>query len=111
MAEVSSMALSRKQPRDFVYLDEFWPADANWSHYYLDDQVWVYLDEYRAELIGDGDYCRIIINAGNDYGWIYKRNRVEKAKVLEVLGRIQRPVSEVQLQEIGFTRWSDGHIY
>lgn len=111
MTEASNIVLTRKQPRDFVYLDELWPADESWSHYYLEDQVWVYLDEYRAELMGDEDYCRIIINAGNDCGWIYKRRNLEKTKVLEVLQKIHRPVSEGQLENIGFVRWSDSHIY
>jgi hypothetical protein len=105
------MILARKQPRDFFYLDEFWSADESWPHYYLGDQVWVYLDEYTGGLIGDEDYCRIIINAGNDCGWMYKRKRIEKPRVFDTLGKIQRPVSEDQLQNIGFVRWSDSHIY
>lgn len=111
MTEVSGIALTRKQPRDFVHIDEFWPADEDWPHHYLDGQVWIYLDEYRAELTGDQDYCRIIINAGNDYGWIYQRRRKEKNSVLEVLGKIDRPVSEAQLENVGFIRWREGHIY
>ncbi len=107
----SSAVLSRKQPRDFVHIDEFWEADASWPHYYVHNHVWIYADEYRAELVGDEDYSRIIINAGNDQGWIYSRRLTERDKVLQVLQQIERPVSELQLQEMGFSRWAESHIY
>ncbi len=45
--------LIRKQPRDFVHIDEFWEADAHWPTYYIGNKVWVFADEYHADLSGD----------------------------------------------------------
>ncbi len=94
-----------KKPRDFVYVDEFWDADEDWPHYFLNNQLWVYVDTYDAELAGDEDHCRIIIDAGRDYRWLYKRALEEQKHVFEVLKNIQRPVAETQLEQLGFTRW------
>ena len=47
--------LARKAPRDFIHVDEFWEADEYWNHYFISSSVWVYADEYRAELPGDED--------------------------------------------------------
>jgi hypothetical protein len=50
-----------KSPRDFVHIDELWEADLEWPDYFLADMLWIFADEYRPGLIGDEDYCRIII--------------------------------------------------
>ena len=92
-----------KRPRDFVYVDEFWRADESWPHYFFNDQLWVYVDTYNAELVGDEDYCRIIIDAGKNYRWLYQRDLQEREQVFEVLQNIARPVSENQLKNLGFT--------
>lgn len=104
-------SLSRKQPRDFVHLDEFWPADDSLPHHYIHHHVWVYMDEYRAELAGDQAYCRIIVNIGQDCGWIYQLPLEHKEKVIEVSAKIHKPVSEMQLENLGFSRWSGEPIY
>lgn len=96
----------RKNPRDFVYIDEFWTADGRWPHYFTANKVWVFVDEYRAELTGDEDYSRIIIRSGDDKGWLYHRRISEKPQVIKTLDRITLPVSEKQLETLGFTPWS-----
>ncbi len=103
--------LFRKRPRDLVHLDEFWPADENWPSYYLSSLVWIYFDEYGAELIGDEDYCRIIINSGNDSGWVYRRPIAERYDVLSKLEAVKIPISEDQLFSLGFIRWCNEDIY
>ena len=100
----------RKQPRDFVQIDEFWEADENWPEYYIDHKVWVYADEYAAEIIGDEDYSRIIIHSSHDKGWLYSRKREDKNTVQQALHAIKIPVSEKQLVDIGFIRWKDSYI-
>ncbi len=96
---------TRKTPRDFVHIDEFWEADNHWSHYYFNNTIWIYVDEYRAELTGDADYARIIIHSGNNRGWIFSRRLHEKSIVLNVLSEIDIPVSEKQLKGLGFNIW------
>ena len=100
----------RKQPRDFVQIDEFWEADDNWPAYYIDNKVWVYADQYAAEIIGDEDYSRIVIHSGHDKGWLYSRSLEDKHTVQQVLQAIKIPVSEQQLVDIGFIRWKDSYI-
>lgn len=100
----------RKSPRDFVYLDEFWEADDRWPHYFIDNKVWMFVDEYRAELTGDEDYSRIIVHSGGDKGWLYSRTLSEKPLVIRTLDKISRPVSEKQLETLGFSPWSDFYI-
>ncbi len=102
--------LTRKAPRDFVHIDELWAADSAWPQYFLQQSVWVYADEYRAELTGDEDYMRIIIHSGENQGWIFNRRLKEQAKVHEVLKKIAIPVSEQQLENLGFAMWKDDYI-
>ena len=94
-----------KAPRDFIHVDEFWDADSNWHSYFIGNKVWVYYDEYNAELIGDEDYCRIIVHSGNTDGLIYKRRLSDRPAVEKILEKIERPISEQQLVELGFKWW------
>jgi hypothetical protein len=100
----------RKQPRDFVQLDELWEADEHWPGYYIEQKVWVYADEYHAELAGDEDYSRIIVQSSDDAGWLLSRRLKDKNTVKQALQAIQRPVCEQQLEELGFTRWKDSYL-
>lgn len=95
----------RKQPRDFVHVDEFWDADKHWQSYFIAQQLWIYVDEYRAELTGDQDYSRIIVHSAPERGWVFKRQLSEKTIVESVLGEIVVPVSELQLEKLGFVQW------
>ena len=101
------MMLSRKQPRDFVHTDEFWPADDAWPHYFFQQKVWVYVDEYNPGVLGDEDYSRIIVHAGSGGGWIYSLPLELKPQVLEVLAAIKHPVAILQLECLGFIPWSE----
>lgn len=101
----------RKQARDFVYIDELWEADKYWPHYFIGSQVWIYADEYRAELDGDEDYSRIIINQGSERGWIYKRRLADKPQVIFILKNVERPISQAQLKTLGFIQWSGRDAY
>ena len=59
---------TRKEPRDFVQLNEFWQADTSWPQYFYQHKVWVYADEYHTDLIGDESYSRIVIHGGHNQG-------------------------------------------
>ena len=95
----------KKSPRDFVHIDEFWKGDSSWASYFIGDKVWVYYDEYNPGLIGDEDYCRIVVHAGNGNGLIYKRPLSDRPLVDEVLRSMEQPVSEQQLVDLGFQWW------
>lgn len=97
--------LTRKQPRDFVAIDELWPAADGWPQYYPAQTVWVFMDEYRAELPGDEDYVRIIISGGDHTGWQYSRPLAARQEVQGVLSALCLPISEQQLQRLGFKAW------
>ena len=104
------LMFTRKSPRDFIHVDEFWEADKYWNHYFIGSSVWIYADEYRAELPGDEDYSRIVIHGGKDGGWIYSRRLRHRQKVQKTLKAIQRPVSEMQLAELGFETWQSSYL-
>jgi len=99
------MELTRKSPRDFVFIDELWPADKDWPSVYPGNKVWVFMDEYWATLPGDQDYRRLIISGGEGEGWIFKRRLNKKVEVSEILLSIQTPIREKQLRALGFRRW------
>ncbi|MEE4192512.1 MAG: hypothetical protein V2I66_13105 [Halieaceae bacterium] len=101
----------RKSPRDFVQVDELWEADGQWSSYFIRRQVWVFADEYRAELPGDQDYSRILIHAGPDSAWQYRRKLAEKQEVARVLAAIREPVSQQQLSDLGFSPWDGDYFF
>jgi len=101
---------TRKEPRDFVHLDELWDADRHWPQYFYQHKVWVFADEYRAELTGDEDYSRIVIHGGDDHGWLFSRPLLCKFLVAATLSKIVLPVSERQLQQLGFVRWQGDYI-
>ena len=98
-----------KSPRDFVHVDEFWEAAPDWPSYFIGNKVWAFCDEYRAELIGDQDYCRIVVHAGDHTGMIYKRRLSERANVEHVLQQIHQPVARQQLLDLGFSHWRDSY--
>ncbi|MEH6558886.1 MAG: hypothetical protein V7459_11365 [Oceanicoccus sp.] len=103
-------SMPRKKPRDFVYIDELWEADEDWPCYFLENKIWVFVDEYHPGLIGDEDYSRIIIHADDSSGWLYSRSLQEKQKVHQTLITIRRPVAERQLKRLGFIRWHGSYI-
>ncbi len=96
----------RKSPRDFVEVDDLWPAASDWPSYFIQQKVWVYMDRYRAELAGDQDYCRILIRHSDDEGWEYRRPWEEWETVEMLFGKIQQPVAIEQLKSLGFQAYS-----
>lgn len=99
------MGITRKQPRDFVYIDELWEANSDWPSFFIDQKVWVLYDEYQAQLPGDQDYCRIVIQYDEDCGWILRKPIFEKESIEIAVQSITQPVSQKQLLALGFIRW------
>lgn len=94
----------RKTPRDFVQLDEMWDGAPDWESYFLHTSVWVYADTFRAELAGDNDYARIVIHGGDGINWIYSVPLAQSHRLNNVLGEIEKPVKQSQLEILGFER-------
>lgn len=99
------MELTKKQPRDFVLIDELWPAAHDWTSSFPGEKVWVFMDEYWATLPGDQDYRRLIISGGEGNGWVYKRPLNDKEDVAQMLLKIRTPVRQKQLKDLGFKAW------
>lgn len=94
----------RKTPRDFVQVDEMWDGAPDWESYFLYSSVWVYSDTFRAELAGDKDYARIVIQGGDDTSWIYSVPLAQSQVLNKVLDEIEKPVKQSQLELLGFER-------
>lgn len=94
----------RKTPRDFVQIDELWEGALDWESYFLNTSVWVYADTFRAELAGDIDHARIVIQGGDNVIWVYSTPLAESQALHNVLGEIVKPVEQSQLELLGFVR-------
>lgn len=99
------MLLTRKKPRDFVYIDELREADSGWPNYFLGNRVWVFFDSYDAKLAGDIPYARIVVSCDDDTGWELQMDCSELAKVEAIAGKITTPISQQQLMDLGFVKW------
>ncbi len=94
----------RKTPRDFVQLDELWDAADDWGGYFLNASGWVYADTFRAELAGDEDHAKIVIQGGDDESWMYSVSLSQSHQLTKVINEIEKPVKQSQLESLGFTR-------
>lgn len=99
------MVLTRKKPRDFVYIDELREADSSWPSYFLGNKVWVFFDSYNAQLAGDIPYSRIVVSCDNETGWILQKAWTDLAELEEIAKQISSPISQKQLQQLGFVHW------
>ena len=99
------MELTRKKPRDFVYIDELREADDNWPNYFLGNKVWVFFDSYDAKLAGDEPYSRIVVCCDNETGWTLQMGCTELDQVRAVANKITTPISQQQLIDLGFSKW------
>ena len=102
---MSKAVFSKTSSTDVVLEDAFWEADSGWDEYFLNQSVWVHMDEYSPHLVGDEDYSRIIIHSSNDSGWKYSRRLKDRDLVHAVFAAIKKPVSEKNLVELGFEKW------
>lgn len=94
----------RKTPRDFVQLDELWDGADDWESYFLNTSVWVHADTFRAELAGDKDHAKIVIQGGDDESWVYSVSLSQSHLLTEMLNEIERPVKRGQLELLGFKK-------
>lgn len=99
------MALTRKKPRDFVYIDELREADKEWPNYFLGNKVWVFFDSYDAKLAGDISYSRIVVSCDNETGWILQKGWTDLELLTRISEEIKTPISQQQLITLGFVPW------
>ncbi|WP_438462955.1 hypothetical protein [Marinomonas sp. PE14-40] len=99
------MALTRKKPRDFVYIDELREADKDWPNYFLGNKVWVFFDSYDAKLAGDISYSRIVVSCDNETGWILQKGWTDLDEIGEIAKTIVSPISQQSLMKLGFVPW------
>lgn len=107
---MQNLQATRKSPRDSVFVDEFREADAHWAQYFIGNKVWLFMDEYRAELAGDEDYIRIIVSSSADEGWLFSRRLDEHELVHSIMRSLNSPIAENQLVALGFERFSESPI-
>ena len=99
------MVLTRKKPRDFVYIDELREADLGWPNYFLGNKVWVFFDSYDAKLSGDVSYARIVVSCDSETGWVLQMDCTELTQVEVIASKITTPISQQQLIDFGFVEW------
>lgn len=99
------MVLTRKKPRDFVYIDELREADKEWPNYFLGNKVWVFFDSYDAKLAGDVSYSRIVVCCDNETGWTLHKDWSELSELALIAEQIRAPISQQHLIELGFVKW------
>jgi hypothetical protein len=107
---MQNLQATRKTPRDSVFVDEFREADEHWAQYFIGNKVWLFMDEYRAELAGDEDYIRIIVFSSADEGWQFSRRLDERERVHSILHSLKSPIAENQLVALGFERFSGSPV-
>lgn len=95
--------LIRKQPRDFVWLDEFQLALNDWPEHYPGNQVWVNLHEYKASLAGDASYLRLLISGAHNCNLIWQTTPDGAHDLQRLLANIKPPLSFDTLRNLGFS--------
>lgn len=93
----------RKQPRDFIWLDELKSADLDWPELYPGHKVWIHLHEYRATLNGEFSHLKLVISGGSDCFLIWNTTPDATHEMQKVLSSLEEPLSYKQLVASGFT--------
>lgn len=94
--------LIRKQPRDFIWLDEFQTADKDWPKHYPGNQVWVNIHEYKATLAGDASYLRLLISGDHNCNLVWQTTPDAPHDLQRITRQLRTPISFIALQALGF---------
>ncbi len=94
--------LIRKQPRDFIWLDDLIQADSDWPDNYPGHQVWINLHEYKATLAGDSSYLKLLISGGNNCNLVWQTTPDGSHELQRILKKITPPLSFKTLKALGF---------
>lgn len=102
--------LIRKQPRDFVWHDEFQDSALDWPKCYPGNKVWINVHEYKATLAGDASYLRILISGNHDCNLVWKTKPDGAHDLQRMIRQLPKPLGFSALQRLGF-RYSDDDQY
>jgi hypothetical protein len=107
---MDTQKLIRKQPRDFIWLDEFQLADDDWPENYPGGRIWINLHEYKATLAGDASYLKLLLSGGQSCNLVWKSTPDAAHDLQRILQRLTQPLSFINLQKQGFKFYdSDDH--
>ena len=95
--------LIRKQPRDFIWQDDFQYAEDDWPENYPGNKVWVNIHEYRATLAGDASYLRILISGAHDCNLVWQTTPDGAHELHRLLASLTLPLSFKTLRDSGFS--------
>ncbi len=107
---LSIESLTRKQPRDFIWRDEFITAADDWPHHYPNNQLWLNLHEYKASLAGDQSYLRLLVSGSHDCNLIWQGTLEDSHNLNRILHLLIPPLSYKTLLQLGFQFFSDNNI-
>lgn len=99
--------LIRKQPRDFIWKDEFQSAKNDWPENYPGNKVWVNIHEYQATLIGDVSYLRLLISGAHDCNLVWQTTPDGAHDLQRLISNLKTPLSFKILQNAGFSYFKD----
>lgn len=99
--------LTRKQPRDFVWLDEFQPAVNDWPESYPGNKVWLNIHEYKATLAGDASYLRLLISGSHNCNLVWQTKPDAAHELARLMSSISQPLSFASLKTLGFRYYED----
>lgn len=99
--------LIRKQPRDFIWQDEFQLAMDDWPESYPGNKVWVNIHEYRATLAGDAAYLRLLISGAHNCNLVWQTTPDGAHNLCRLLTNLQTPLSFKALRDSGFSYFGD----
>lgn len=97
----------RKQPRDFIWLDEFQKALGDWPESYPGSKVWINIHEYKATLTGDASYLRLLISGAHDCNLVWQTAPEAGHVLKKVMASITHPLSFESLKAQGFQYYED----
>jgi hypothetical protein len=95
--------LTRKQPRDFIWRDEFQASSSDWPKCYPGNKVWMNVHEYKAALAGDASYLRILISGDYHCTLIWQTTPDGSHDLHRLMANLKQPLSFKILQNLGFS--------
>jgi hypothetical protein len=99
--------LIRKQPRDFIWRDEFQLAMNDWPESYPGNKVWVNIHEYKATLAGDAAYLRLLVSGAHDCNLVWQTTPDGAHELHRLLSNLATPLSFITLKNLGFSYFQD----
>ncbi len=104
---MKTQQLIRKQPRDFIWQDEFQDSAIDWPKSYPGNKVWMNIHEYKAALAGDASYLRILISGDHDCNLVWQTTPDGAHELQRMIKQLTWPLEFLKLQKLGFCYYID----